>query len=383
MGALAAAHMTVDSCQGAVPALLPFLIAQRGFSYASASLLVLAATISSSIVQPVFGYYSDRRPIPWLMPFGPLVAVSGIAAAGLVSSYALTFGAILVSGVGVAAFHPEGSRFANYVSGSRRATGMSLFSLGGNIGFALGPALIAPAVLIFGLDGTLVLLVPGCVVALVLAREVPRLISFAPARAGGGGRHAGPDDQWPAFGLLVAVIGCRSCVYFGLLTFLPEYLIHLGHTSKGTADAALTIMLLGGALGTVIGGRVADRIGRRPVLLTTMALLPPLIVGFTALSGGLALAMVGLIGGVTIATFSITVVMGQEFLPSRIGIASGVTLGFSIGLGGLLAPLLGLLSDAAGLQTTFYVLAAVPLLGVALALLLPPGGPATARATVT
>src|SRR3954469_22928203 len=128
-----------DMGQGAIPAMLPFMIAGRGYSYAAASALVLAATVSSSIVQPLFGAASDRRSLPWLMPGGLAVTGIGLGLSGIAPTYGLTFAAILVSGLGVAAFHPEASRFANYVSGDRRATGMSLFSVGGNAGFALGP----------------------------------------------------------------------------------------------------------------------------------------------------------------------------------------------------------------------------------------------------
>src|SRR5512135_184865 len=160
MATLSAGHMFTDIGQGAIPALLPFLISKDHLSYAAASALVLAATISSSVIQPLFGHVSDRLSLPWLMPLGPALGGLGVALAGLASSYALTFAAVVVSGLGVAAFHPEGSRFANYVSGARRASGMSLFSVGGNVGFALGPVLVTPLMLVFGLHGTTFVLVP-------------------------------------------------------------------------------------------------------------------------------------------------------------------------------------------------------------------------------
>ena len=139
MATLSLGHLFTDIAQGSVPALLPFLIAENHLSYAAASALVLAATISSSIIQPLFGYVSDRLSLMWLMPLGPALGGLGIALVGFAPNYALTFAAIVVAGIGVAAFHPEGSRFANYVSGSKRSSRMSLFSVGGNIGFALGP----------------------------------------------------------------------------------------------------------------------------------------------------------------------------------------------------------------------------------------------------
>src|SRR6476659_6008222 len=160
MTVLSTGHMFTDIAQGSIPALLPFLITRDHLSYAAASALVLAATIASSVIQPLFGYVSDRLSLPWLMPLGPALGGLGVGLAGLAPSYGLTFAAVVLSGLGVAAFHPEGSRFANYVSGARRASGMSLFSVGGNVGFALGPVLVTPLLLAFGLHGTMFLIIP-------------------------------------------------------------------------------------------------------------------------------------------------------------------------------------------------------------------------------
>src|SRR5262249_36824210 len=157
------------------------------------------------------------------------------------------------SGIGVAAFHPEGSRFANYVSGAKRSSGMSLFSVGGNVGFALGPALVTPLVLAFGLSGTLLVIVPTSLMGLVLFRELPRLKTFRVDLT--ASRAASPEpDEWRPFTLLAVIIALRSFVYFGFVTFIPLYFIHDLHTSKGTGGAALTVLLVGGAIGTLIGG---------------------------------------------------------------------------------------------------------------------------------
>src|SRR3954447_9174026 len=180
MAVLSLGHLCVDLCQGALPALLPFLIAAHGWSYGQASALVLAATISSSIVQPLFGHLSDGRSLPWLMPGGVTLAAAGIALAGVAGSYALTFGVVVLSGLGVAAYHPEASRFANYVAGERRATAMSFFSVGGNAGFALGPVLVTPLALAFGLGGTPLVAVVPAAVAVLIVRELGRLKGFRP-----------------------------------------------------------------------------------------------------------------------------------------------------------------------------------------------------------
>lgn len=371
MGVLALGHMMVDACQGAVPALLPFLVAQRGYSYAAASGLILAATVSSSVIQPFFGHFSDRRSLAWLLVIGPVVAAVGIALVGVTHTYLLTFLAVVLSGIGVAAYHPEASRFANYVSGVKRASGMSLFSLGGNVGVALGPILITPLVLAFGLHGTLVMAVPGVLVTFVVLANLPHLVAFRPAHANDPMNVGSPDDDWSAFTRLAGVITFRTFVYFGLITFVPLYYTGALDASKTAANTALTVMLIGGAFGTLCGGPLADRFGRRAVLFGSMTVLPPLILLFHELVPPASTIEMFFIGAAVIATFSVTVVMGQEYLPGRIGTASGVTLGLSIGLGGLGAPLLGVIADRWGLNATLYVLAVLPLGGLLLTFTLP------------
>lgn len=371
MAVLSAGHLFTDVAQGSVPALLPFLIVRDHLSYASASALVLAATISSSVIQPLFGHMSDRRSLPWLMPLGPALGGLGVALVGIAPSYGAIFACVVLSGVGVASFHPEGSRFANYVSGARRASGMSLFSVGGNLGFALGPVIVTPLVLAFGLHGTLFVLIPTWLMAAVMCLELPRLRRFRTDLVGGRVKPTEHPEAWRPFTVLAGVIALRSFVYFGLVTFIPLYFIHVLHSGKALGNGALSAMLLGGAVGTLVGGPLADRFGRRAVLVGSMIVLPPLLVGFLLSGPGLAVAFAAAAGAATIATFAVTIVMGQEYLPGRLGISSGVTIGLSIGLGGVGAPLLGLLADADGLTAVFVTIAALPLLALALALLLP------------
>jgi FSR family fosmidomycin resistance protein-like MFS transporter len=373
MAVLSAGHLCTDLSQGAVPALLPFLISRDHLSYATASALVLAATISSSVIQPLFGHLSDRLSLPWLMVMGPGLGGLGIALAGIVPGYGLVFAAVLLSGVGVAAFHPEGSRFANYVSGAKRASGMSLFSVGGNLGFALGPVILTPTLLAFGLSGTLVVLVPTWLMAAVLIHELPRLAGFRGDVVAGRVQRRGEPDAWRPFAVLAGVIALRSFVYFGLVTFIALYWEHDLHTGKAFGSAALVAVLLGGAAGTLIGGPLADRFGRRPVLMGSMISIPPLVVILLLCGPTLGIVLAALLGAVTIATFSVTIVMGQEFLPGRLGVSAGVTIGLSIGLGGVGAPLLGLLADAHGLRAVFEVIAALPVLALALTFALPRG----------
>ncbi len=376
---LAVGHACVDVTQGAVPALIPFLIRDRHWSYGAAGALVLAMTASSSLLQPLFGWVADRRSLSWLLPGGVVLAAIGISLAGVASaSGPLTFALVALAGLGVGAYHPEGARYANYVSGAKRASGMSLYSVGGNTGFALGPILVTPLVLAAGLHGTLWLLPPLLVVALVLARELPRLRGFHPDRkvaaSGGAERsHDAPQpDRWGPFARVAGIAAVRSGAYFGLQAFIPAYFIaHFG-SSTGVANAALTTILVAGALGTLAGGRLADRVGRRRILIACNAVLTPLMLLVLVVAEPAAFLLLALVGFFTVGTFSITVVLGQEYLPGRIGIASGVTLGAAIGVGGIVAALLGQLADAVGLTAVLLVVAALPLPALALALLLPP-----------
>ena len=377
MTVLSAGHLFTDVNQGAVAALLPFLVAERGLSLAAAGALILASTVSSSVVQPLFGVFSDNRPMAALMPLGVLLAGGGLSLAGVAPSYPLIFICVVVSGIGVAAFHPEAARFANYVSGARRARGMSFFSVGGNAGVALGPALTTPFVLIFGLPGTLFLALPAAVMAAVLSHEMPRMIGFKPEEVHSeGGETAAAPEHWGLFARMIGVVVVRSFVYFGLVAFVASYYERVLGTSPAFGNAALTVMLVGGALGTLAMGPLADRFGRRTIVGASMLLLGPLVFAFT-LSGPYAgMVLLALVGAATIGTFGVTVVMGQEYLPGRIGLAAGITMGLSIGLGGAGAPLLGLLADRAGLPVTMLVVAALPLPGVLLSFTLPRRVPA-------
>ena len=368
MAALSSGHLATDFANGALPALLPFFVDKFDLSYTLAAAAILASAVSSSIVQPLFGLWSDRRGAVWLLPAGVALAGIGIALAAAAPSYWLVLVFVVVSGLGVAAFHPEGSKFAAFVGGHRRASAMSLFSVGGNLGFALGPTVATPLVLAFGLEGGLLLAVPCLVVAGVLLRLARYLGSLASER--GGSLAAQAPDRIGALILLLGVIAFRSIAWFGLITFVPLWEVSLGH-SKAQGNHLLSLMLLAGGLGTLAAGPLADRFGRRPVLLASSAATPPLIVVFVAvggLAGAVALAGVGIS---VISTFGVTMVMAQEYLPSRIGMASGLSIGLSIGLGGVGAVALGAVADSIDLRAAMYVAAAAAAVALVLAALLP------------
>ncbi len=369
MSALAAGHLGTDFAGGALPALLPFLTERFSLSYTLAAVVILASATSSSVVQPIFGLWSDRRGAPWLLPAGVALAGIGIALAAVAPSYWLVLVLVVVSGLGVAAYHPEGSKFAAYASGHKRASGMSAFSIGGNIGYALGPIIATPLVIWFGLRGGLLLALPCLAIAAALVVLLPFLRSFVPDRT--GQPRATGESRPGALVLLLGVIGFRSLAWFGLITFVPLWEVSLGH-SAAYGNHLLALMLLGGGVGTIVAGPLADRVGRRPVVLASLAATGPLIAVFVAVGGVLGTFALCGAGICVIGTFGVTMVMSQEYLPRNIGMASGLSIGLSIGLGGIAAVGLGALADAVDLRAALYVCAAAPLAGLALALGLPP-----------
>ena len=374
MAALSAGHCATDFANGALPALLPFMVDRFSLSYTLAAVVMLASTAASSLVQPLFGAWSDRRGVSWLLPGGVALAGIGIALAAAAPSYWLVLVLVVISGLGVAAYHPEGSKFAAYASGRKRASGMSLFSIGGNVGYALGPTATTPLVLALGLTGGLLLALPvlAVAVALVLVLVLPFLHSFVPEP---GTRSAAAGEDRPgALALLLGVIAFRSVAWFGLITFVPLWEVSLGN-SKSHGSHLLSLMLLTGGLGTLAAGPIADRVGRRPVVIASMAATAPLTLVYVLVGGVPGAVALALVGVCVISTFGVTMVMAQEYLPHRIGMASGLSIGLSIGLGGIAAVGLGALADAVDLRSAMYAAAAAPLAGLALALLLPSSRP--------
>jgi MFS transporter, FSR family, fosmidomycin resistance protein len=368
LAAIAAGHLSSDLCQGAVPALLPYLISRRGLSYAEATALLLALTVSSSVIQPALGHASDRMQGAWLMPAGVLAGGIGISLAGLTDSYAAMLAAVVAGGIGVAAFHPEGARYVPLVAGSGASTGMGLYSVGGNAGFVVGPVVVTAGVAAFGLRGTLLVVVIPALSALLLWSVRPRLVAAAAAaRARPTGEAAGADD-WGAFTMLSAMVVARTAVGYGLLAFVPIWFVrHLG-ASTGAGNAALTLLLAAGAAGTLLGGRLADRYGARPVVVGAMAALFPLVALLPLAGEAAAFPLCAAIGVALDANFGITVVLAQRLLPSRPGAASGIVLGFAFGLGGAAAAGLGLVADRSGLPAVMAGLAGVSFLAFVLSL---------------
>jgi FSR family fosmidomycin resistance protein-like MFS transporter len=354
---VAASHAVDDTYQGAVPALLPFFVADRRYSYAAATGLMFALAALSSVIQPLFGALTDRYNLWWLVPAGLSIAGVGVALSGLAPNYLLTFLAIALAGVGVAAFHPEAARAARAASANSQQA-MSVFSVGGNVGYAMGPLLVSAALLVgTGTRGTALLAVPalvtGAVVFSVLAKR--QHVSAPPRTAGTG---SGFSDDGRRFVQLTLLVVLRSIVYFGLTSLIALYVGTALHAGRHLGEAALTTLVAFGALGTITGGRLADHFGRLVVTRASLAATTVSVLAIVLTPSPWVFAPIAVTGFALFQSFSLTVTLGQDYLPSRIGTSSGVTLGLAISVGGMLAPVLGALADATSLRWSLVVLLA-------------------------
>jgi FSR family fosmidomycin resistance protein-like MFS transporter len=308
----------------------------------------------------------------WLLPVGVLLAGTGIALAGVAPSYPLVLAAVFVGGIGIAAYHPEGAKFASFASGRRRASGMALFNTGGNLGYALGPIVLTPIVLGLGLTGTLVASLPILAVGVAVALALPYLRTVHPEAT--GRPPATGEDRPRAMLLLVGVILMRSFTWFGLVTFVPLWVISLGGTT-GEGNRLLSLMLLSGVVGALAVGPIADRIGLRRTLLWATVALPPLVLTFVYVGGLVGALAVMLVGVCVVGTFGVVMVLSQSYLPQHVAMASGLNVGLAVGLGGVAAVALGAVADAIDLETALTVCAVTPLAAAALVLLLPAPAP--------
>ncbi len=386
---LGTGHAITDISQGALSMMLAFLQPVFALSQLQVGVVMLAFNLSSSVVQPVFGILSDRIRAVWLIPLGCFLSGAGIALTGFSTNYPTLLIIALVSGLGVAAYHPEGSKSARLASGARKATGMSLFSVGGNLGFASGPLLVTFFYGLAGLHGSAGFLLLNSIMALLLWLSLDSITAIhgntkdiivekvkKPTQTGPNTLPiitARKSTLWIALPitLLVTVVIMRSFVHFGLVTFLPQYYVHYLQHSEKYSSAIISLFLLAGVFGTLVGGPAADRWGLKNVIIVSMTLMIPLLYLFTLLQGFWTIIIVALMGFTIISTFSVTVVMGQEMMPQNVGLASGLLLGFAIGMGGVGATMLGWVADKWGLPAVFEIMIIFPVIGLLLALLLP------------
>ena len=371
IGLLALGHLVIDVNQGALAAVLPFVKIAHGLTYAQVGTLVFVSMITSSIVQPVFGYLADRAARRWLLPAALLLSGAGIALTGVATGYQALLALIVVMGLGVAAYHPEGYRTATGVAGDRKATALSWFSLGGNIGYASGPLLAALLITTFGLGGTLGMLVPSAIMTLAVVSMLPAM-SRASAREHAATRQARGVTMPKAMALLVAIGSLRSWSSMGFATFVPFYFVEYLNVDPGMVGAVLFVFLGSGAVGTVLAGPIADRWGARALVQWAFLAVIPFGAMFLLVDGlVLRLVALAIFGSLLTSTFSVSVVLGQAYMPRNAGMASGLMVGLAMGTGGVAVTVLGWLADRWGVPAALWVSALLPITGFVAAQFLP------------
>lgn len=361
--------MFVDFNQGALAALLPILISTHHYNYALAATLVFAMNLVSSIVQPLFGYLSDRYQNRFVIIAAIIIAGIGFSSLSWVQTYALMIMGVLICGLGIAAYHPDSAKFVNALSGGQKAQGMSIFSFGGNIGFALGPIVITMIVNSLGMKGINWLLVFAVVIAFILW-EMQKKKSFTQENNSikESANHkiqnsAKSKDDWKHFGILTTVLFGRSIVFYGLNTFLAIYWISVLKQNNTQGSIALSLLFIVGSIGTLLGGRLADKIGLTPVIKGAFIILPFLLLILVSVQN-LYLSYIMLIPlGLTIfMPYSAMVILGQKYLPDKLGLSSGVTLGLAVSVGGIASPLLGIAADHTKVAVVLVILTVVSLI---------------------
>ncbi len=369
---LASGHFVIDATVGAVPAMIPVFTAIYALSDLAASMILGASLLVSSAIQPFFGLLADRRSMTVFVWGGVAVAAAGLAMSGLAGGYLGVLACIVGSGLGIAAFHPEAARVANQISAERKATGLAWFMLGGNAGFAAGPLLAALFIPFLDARATLVFLVPGLVVAAWLHHERRRIAIPVVPRAAAGAAGVPPRARTSSITLLLFVTSMRTWTQFCILALVPLLLTDQRGFSDQAAGFAVVAFSGAGAAGTLAGAALADRVGGRSMLIWSMPLVAPLLGAFLLLDGTVALVPLAAAGFVLMSSFSVTVMMGQDYLPGRLALAAGLMIGFgAIGSAPPGLALFGAIADSAGREAALWGVAALPLVGGALALLLP------------
>ncbi|MCX7857860.1 MAG: MFS transporter [Deltaproteobacteria bacterium] len=369
---LTLSHLATDINQGSLPALLPFFREVLNLSYTLAGSVILFSNLSSSIIQPLFGYISDRRSMRWILPLSPVIAGLGIALSGYAPNYMVLVACVIISGVGVALFHPEGFKVAYFFTGEKKATGVSLFAFGGSLGLALGPIIAITSCTYLGLKGTPVIMIPAIIVSFLVVILFGSLKTTEQKKEKKESKIEEKRisrSQKVSFFLLALLSTIRSWAQFGMATYIPFYYINYLKGNPLHAGKLATTFLLSGAVGTLIGGVVADRLGHKRFLLTTLIISSMLLNLFFHTGGYWTFLLLALAGMVLISSFGTTTVMGQILLPKHLGMASGIMVGLTISAAGLGLTLLGAIADRWGVPFTIRVICFLPLLAFLIGLM--------------
>jgi len=375
LAGLSFCHMLNDMLQSLVPAIYPMLKAAFALSFTQVGLITLTTQLTASLLQPLVGLYTDRRPMPYSLALGMGFTFFGMLLLGTAASYPVLLAAAALIGMGSSVFHPESSRIARLASGGRHGLAQSLFQVGGNAGSAIGPLLAAVIVLPRGQGSAGWFSVAALLAMLVLARvgawykNTGMVRGKARARGAEGAPVLSRGRVAGAITILLVLIFSKYFYLSSLTSYYTFYLISHFGVSVGSAQVHLFVFLAAVAVGTIIGGPIGDRIGRKYVIwVSILGVLP-----FTLALPHANLFWTGVlsvpIGLVLASAFSAIVVYAQELVPGKVGMVSGLFFGFAFGMGGIGAAVLGAVADRTSITFVYQVCAFLPLLGLLTGLL--------------
>lgn len=368
LGAISFSHLLNDMIQSLILAIYPMLKENFSLSFAQIGLITLTYQITASLLQPLIGLYTDKRPQPYSLPIGMGFTLSGLVLMSIAPNFGVLLVAAALVGCGSSVFHPESSRVARMASGGRYGLAQSLFQVGGNAGSSLGPLLAALIVIPHG-QRSIAWFSAAALVAIVVLFNIGRWYSRHPAtKKKPGARAAHPSLPKSrvalAVGVLVLLVFSKYFYLASLNSYFTFYLIDKFHLSVQAAQIHLFIFLAAVAAGTIIGGPIGDRIGRKYVIWASILGVAP----FTLMLPYANLFWTGvltvIIGVVLASAFSAIIVYAQELIPGNVGMVAGLFFGFAFGLGGVGAAVLGDLADATSIGFVYKVCSFLPLIGI-------------------
>lgn len=383
MIAIAIAHLINDTMQSVIPAMFPILKSELGLTFTQIGLISFVLNMFASALQPIVGYVSDKKPMPYALPIGMISSFIGIAILAFTTQYWVIIIAVLFLGFGSAIFHPEGSRVSFMAAGSKRGLAQSIYQVGGNSGQALAPLISAYILDIFGQRGAAFVLIATTFGILILSKiagwykkqlEQERLaknkrilVSSLPPLT--------KKQVGVALTLLFTIIFARSFYTTNITSFYVFYLMDHYDVSLRLGQILIFTFMAFGVVGTFFGGSLSDRIGRKNVILLSVVVPMPFCLALPYVPLWAATIFLVIIGTLIMISFSVTVVYAQELVPSKIGTMAGLTTGFAFGMGAIGAIVIGVLMDHKGIDFTMLIVSLLPLL-LLVAFFLPKDKPA-------
>ncbi|WP_288500729.1 MFS transporter [uncultured Erwinia sp.] len=372
LGAISVAHLLNDMIQSLILAIYPLLQSDFSLSFVQIGMITLTYQVTASLLQPLIGYYTDKHPQPWSLPIGMGFTLSGLVLLAMANNFPMVLVAAALVGTGSSVFHPESSRVARMASGGRHGLAQSLFQVGGNLGSSLGPLLAALIIAPYG-RGNVAWFSLAALLAIVVLLQIGRWYQTQHRASKSHAQSAVsplPRRQVAlAISILLVLIFSKYFYLTSLSSYYTFYLMHKFGLTVQSAQLHLFAFLFAVAAGTVIGGPIGDRIGRKRVIWVSILGVAP----FTRLLPHANLWWTGalsvVIGFILASAFSAILVYAQELMPGRIGMVSGLFFGFAFGMGGLGAAVLGLVADHSSIDVVYQICAYLPLLGILTAFL--------------